>query len=124
MSPQLIHQRVRNRIAETLEWVLESWNTPPALGFNSLINYWNDWAGSPVVEDDFPAPVYTKEEVQCLRKVSEALDVFCNATPPSIEDEIDTLALPEWMDVVSTARQAHAEIMKRGRFSEEQELAL
>jgi hypothetical protein len=69
-------------------------------------------------------PVYTAAEGDRLRDVSLAVDALCKVTPTSIADDIAVLALPEWAVVVETARNAHAELMMRGRLSEEEEVQL
>lgn len=124
MTSQLVYQRIRNRIIEMLEWIIESENKVPTLGFDELINAWEDWVSSPLQKDAFPVPVYTAAENDRLREVSFALDALCNATPTSITDDVAVLALPEWVVVVETARNAHAELMMRGRLSEDEEVRL
>lgn len=122
MNPLILQQRIRNRIIENLERVLDSKTAPPALGFNELVNSWYDWTGDPLQADEFSLPVYTPEEDLALRAVNLAFDNFCKATPASIEDEDLTLALVEWVAVVSSSEKALAEIMKRGRLPEDVEI--
>jgi hypothetical protein len=124
MTSQLVYQRIRNRIIEMLEWILESEQKTPILGFNELINSWEDWVSSPLREDEFPMPVYTAGESHRLREVSSAVDTLCNATPPSITDDAAVLSLPEWALVVEAARNAYAELMKRWRLPEDKEVPL
>ena len=119
-----MYQRIRNRIIEMLEWIIESENQAPTLGFDELINSWEDWVSSPPQENAFPVPVYTAAESDRLRKVCLALDAFCNATPTSITADVAVLALPEWMTVVESARNAHAELMMREGLSEDEEVRL
>jgi hypothetical protein len=52
------------------------------------------------------------------------MDVFCDATPPSIENEVAVLGSRQWVAVVAAAKVAHAEMMKRGRMPEDEELPL
>jgi hypothetical protein len=119
-----VEQRTRNRIIETLEWFLECESTPPELGVNELINSWEDWAHSPLLEDQFPVPVYTQVEDKLLRQLSSAIDVFCDVTPQSIKDEAAAIARPEWAAVIAAARHAYPAMMQRGRLSEDEELLL
>jgi len=118
MMSSLIHQRIRNRIIEILEWILESEYKVPELGFNELINSWADWADILVNNPNFPL-TYTASEINSLMNVNLAIEAFCESTPPMVPDIPDILALPEWSQLVSSARLAHAELMKRGRFSED-----
>ena len=124
MTSQLVYQRIRNRIIEMLEWMIESESKVPAVGFDELTSLWEDWVMSPFQKDLYPVPVYTAEESECIRKVSHAVDALCNATPSSITADATVLTLPEWAVVVETARKAHAVLMKRGRLSEEEEVLL
>ena len=124
MTSQLVYQRIRNRIIEMLEWIIDSENRAPTVGFDELINSWEDWVSSPLQTDAFPPPVYTPAEGERLRDVSLAVDELCNATPTSITGDVAVLALPEWVAVVETARTAHGELMMRGRLSEDEEVRL
>jgi hypothetical protein len=119
-----VEQRIRNRVIETLEWFLECESTPPELGLNELINSWEDWAPSPLLEDQFPMPVYTQAEDKLLRQLSSAIDAFCDVTPQSIKDETAAIARPEWESVIAGARHAYLAMMQRGRLSEDEELLL
>jgi hypothetical protein len=107
-----------------LEWLLECESTPPELGLNELINFWEDWVSSPLQEDEFHISVYTEVEDNLLREVSSAVDAFCEVTPQSITDEVGAMALPEWIAVIAAARRAYIAMMKRGKFSENEELPL
>ena len=122
MTSQLIDQRVRNRIIEMLEWLVECESTPPDLGMNELINCWEDWVPIPAPTDFFSPPVFTSTENAQLHAVSQALDAFCIATPPSIQDGVKAISLPEWAAVISAAKVALNTMMQRGKMSEEKEL--
>lgn len=124
MTSQVVYQRIRNRIIEMLERIIESEKKAPTLGFDELINSWEDWVSSPPQKDEFPVPVYTAAESDRLREVSLAVDALCKATPTSITDDVGALVLPEWTVVVETARNTHAELMMRGRLSEEEGVRL
>jgi hypothetical protein len=118
VSKQIIEQRVRNRIIEMLEWLVECESTPPNLGMNELINCWEDWVPSPFEPDYFPPPVFTEAEQELIRQVSRAVDTFCCVTPKSITDERAALKLPQWAAIIMTARSALLVMAARGRMSE------
>lgn len=122
MTSQLTYQCLRNRIIESLEWFLESEFQIDEWGLNELINVWGDFVTNPPPADEFAQPVYTETEDRLLRKVDAAVDTFCDATPNNIEDEAAAIALPQWAALITAAREAHQEMMKRGRFSEDEEL--
>jgi hypothetical protein len=121
MTSQLIDQRVRNRIIEMLEWLIECESTPPQLGMDELINSWEDWVPIPVEQGYFPCPVFTSEEADLLCKVSSVIRTFCEITPKSIQDGAAAVALPQWVSVISAAKSALSVMCKRGRMSEDEE---
>lgn len=124
MTSQLVFQRIRNRVIETLDLLVECETTPPDLGMNELVNCWEDWVPSPLPENYFPEPVFAPEEERLIRDVSLTMDAFCDATPRTIQDDVATLRLPQWAAVVTTAKVARSTMMKRGRMPEEEELSL
>ena len=118
---RLIDQRIRNRIIEMLEWVIECEHTAPDLGLEELVNAWDDLVDSPFQPDRFPDPTYTDEERQSLRAVSAAMDAFCVATPQKIIDQDGALMLSEWKTLTSRAKDAYTCLMNRGRLPEDRE---
>jgi hypothetical protein len=56
MTSQLAWQRIRNRIIEMLEWIVDSECIPPELGMNELINSWADWVPGLPAADYFYQP--------------------------------------------------------------------
>jgi hypothetical protein len=113
MTSQLIYQRIRNRIIETLELLIEYENKfPKKIELNELVNLWEDWVNSPLKEDEFPMPVYTELENKLLREVCAAIENFCEITPQLITDEEQAMALSEWSSVIKAAQLAHTMMMK------------
>lgn len=119
MTSQLVYRRIRNRIIEMLEWLIECESTPLKFRLNELINFWEDWVSSPLQEDEFPMPVYTEVEDKLLREVNSTVNAFCEVTPQLITNEAEAVALPEWSAVIVAARLAHIAMIKRGKFSED-----
>ena len=124
MTSQLVYQRIRNRIIEMLEWIIECESTPPEGGMNELINSWEDWVPLPTIQGYFPSPVFTSNEDSLLSSVSDAIDKFCEVTPKSIEDDLKVLSLPQWTGVILAAKEALAVMQKRGMMSEEEVMNL
>ena len=124
MTTQLVYQRIRNRVIEMLEWLIESESTPPQLGMDELINSWEDWVPIPMPQGYFTSPVFTPVEIELLHSVSAAIDAFCEATPQSIEDEAAAIALPQWAAVIGAAKPALSAMSARGRMSQEEYLCL
>jgi probable rRNA maturation factor len=121
VTDQVVYQRIRNRVIEVLDWIIECETMPPNLGMGELINCWYDWVPGPLTTDYFPVFVSTEELL--LRNVSTAMDSFCDVTPKLITDELSVLSTPQWAAVVATAKIAFNEMMKRGRMSEDEEIA-
>ncbi len=118
MTDKLSYQRIRNRILEIVEWIVESEVTPPKLGFNSLINHWDDWTINSNQASDFPLPFFSENEGHLLVALGEAINAFCQATSKEIKNDEEALHSPEWKSVLTLARHTYEEMMKRGRFSE------
>lgn len=121
-SPRLIEQRLRNRLIEWLELVVESESSAPAYGMNELLNDWQDWNGGPISEVTFPRPTYTRAEVDTLPAVQSTWNLFCEATPDTIRDEAAAKLLPEWRNFVRAARDALNAFSVRGKLSEDKEV--
>ncbi|MDR2128957.1 MAG: hypothetical protein LBP52_07820 [Burkholderiaceae bacterium] len=121
-SPQIVDQRVRNRIIEMLEWLVECETTPPDCGMDELINGWEDWVPAPFEPGLYLPPVFTEAEQELICRVSRAVDVFCDATPKSITDARAAIQLPQWAAVIAAARSALLVMLERGRMPEENAL--
>jgi hypothetical protein len=122
VTSQNVYQRIRNRVIEMLDWLIEFEPMPSELGMNELVNSWEDWVPSPLPEQYFPEPVFASSEERLIRRVSIAIDSFCIATPQSIEDERAAIGLPQWAAVVEAATAAKIELLRRGEMSENEEL--
>lgn len=122
MTSQLVLQRIRNRIIETLEHIVAGEHKVPDYGFDELVNDWDDYARLELLNDEFASPVYTATEVDLIRGVTMAVDAMCSVTPQSISNDDATLALPEWKQVVATTQAALNEMLKRGKLSEDLEI--
>lgn len=120
IGDQLLHQRIRNRIIETLEWMIECETNP--LGMNELVNTWEDWVPAPIPAGYFPAPVFSEQEKVLLMRTSVAMQAFCDATPNGVPNTPETLQLSQWRAVTAAARQALQALMERGRMPEDREL--
>ena len=120
-SPQLIQQRLRNRLIEWLELVVASEKAAPAYGLDELLNDWEPWNSELNSTTNFPPPTYNEAEVSTLLDVDKAWGQFCDVTPNSIRDEFEVMQLPEWVGFISATRYALSVFRIRGKLSEERE---
>ncbi|MDR2239012.1 MAG: hypothetical protein LBE33_01035 [Zoogloeaceae bacterium] len=124
MTSNLIYQRIRNRVIEELESIVQAENMCPSYGVNELVNSWEDWVPIPMPKNYFSLPVFTAQENELLYQVGTAFNEFCKVTPKVIEDDAAAILLPQWLSVVSAARSALSVMRIRGKMSEEHELFL
>ena len=122
-TSRLIQQRIRNRLFEYAEWVVQAEHVPPDLGLNELLNHWEDWVRRPVKAGTFPAPVFAEPEAEALKALDAAWDRVCSATPASIRDERGAMSTPAWRDFVAAAKATARAFSVRGHLSEDVELA-
>jgi len=121
-SQLLVEQRIRNRIYEYLEGVVEYSRHPGAGDFNELINEWETWVDSPFLPRDFPPPAFSADEVTVLAITHEAWLAFADSTPQNIKDERATLSMPEWKAFVNACSAAIDVFQVRGRLREDAEI--
>lgn len=121
-SKILVEQRIRNRIFEYLEGVIEYEREPGVWDLNELVNEWEFNINAPFSANNFPPPVFTENERAALAKVNAAWLAFTNVTPRKIFDEKQALFLPEWLALLTACSVATKVFSERGRFSEEYEI--
>ena len=114
-SLELIDRRVRNRVIEWLEMLVDYESDPPPFDLNEALNQWEDWnpPGS-----TYPEPVYTSSEQQKLALVAQAWEGFCEATPSKISSDQEEMQKPEWNKLVAASQAALVELLKRGKLEE------
>jgi hypothetical protein len=122
-TTRLVEQRIRSRLIEYVEWVVEAEHDPPGLGLNEMLNQWEDWVRRPVEAGTFPEPVFTQIETDALTSLDNAWEGICDATPMTILDERASMSTPEWRAFVEAARAAALVFAHRGRLSEDVLLA-
>jgi hypothetical protein len=76
-SPQLIQQRIRNRIFEYFEGVEKYAKYHGAWDLNELVNEWETWVNDPFVPEDFPEPAFSVEEVAAMNIAHNAWLSLC-----------------------------------------------
>jgi hypothetical protein len=120
-SPQVVLQRVRNRIIEVLD-VLASLEEQQRFisGPNELINQWEDWVHGSL--DAYSAPVFSREEQGALRAFHTIWNAVADSTPNPLPNWDQTQRLPGWEVLRVEAERTLAVFMKRGRLSEDVEL--
>ena len=110
-DPQTIF-RIRERIIDVLEWIVDSRTKIPDCGFNGLVNLWDDWL-HPFRQTEFSQQGFSIEEIAGIRRVDELLEAFCLVMPQSIPDTQATLRKEEWVQVTVAAEQALSKLLKR-----------
>ncbi|HWG89057.1 MAG TPA: hypothetical protein VN679_14835 [Candidatus Acidoferrales bacterium] len=119
---QLVEQRIRNRLIEYVECVQEYQGvSEPRLGMNELLDQWEDFITRPVDESNFPAPVFTGDELSALNHLDAAWELLCSATPDHIpyDSDSDVFKLREWVNFVNYAGEALEVFHRRGKLSED-----
>jgi hypothetical protein len=91
-SKLLVMQRIRNRIFEYLEGVLEYESDPGAWDLNELVNEWEMWVEHTFQKNDFAPPAFTPSEADALALVHLAWLAFADATPNPIRNEMEALS--------------------------------
>lgn len=119
MTRQLVYQRIRNRIVELLEWLIECENEPPRCGMNELINSWEDWVPTPSPKGYFVDQGFTPMQNVLLVNVSAAIEDFCEATPEPIENDAAAITLPQWRLVIAAAKPTLSAMKASTKMSEE-----
>lgn len=115
IPPPVVEQRIRNRLIEWLEMLVNYQADPPPFDLNEVLNQWEDWNPPGFT---YSACVYTTAEIELLSRVGRCWDAFCSATPQSIIDESAALQRSEWAELVSASKSALAVLQRRGRLSE------
>lgn len=131
-SRQLVHQRIRNRYIEYFELasseaeLLDYQTKVPVNVFLELISQWEDWSprpGETPMRTWFPLTVYSEEEVVEILRFHSVWDAVSRSTLQGIDRVEEYFALPEWQLLKSAAVAALATFSKRGRLSEDEEIA-
>lgn len=115
----VVSQRIRNRLIEYLEMVVDYRSDPPPFDMNEVLNQWEDWVQQPLAADAWGPPTYMPEEVVCLMQVNTAWNSLCDATPQNIDDERTLLESAEWATFETAAGVALGRMRLRGRLAEE-----
>ena len=125
--PQLVLQRIRNRIIDSLQ-TLSSFDeqrryaqtVPICYVPYELINGWEDWVDAPRPEH-FTDPVFTGSERDAIERFHAAWDEAARALPKDYPPLEEVLGAPYWAKLRGAALKALAIFLKRGRLSEDVE---
>jgi len=127
-SPQLVLQRVRNRIIEYLA-LASSFDAQsqyqaiaPVDVPQEVINQWRDWV-QPGWAAAFTEPVFSQLERDALSAFDRAWAQVVTITPDPLPDLESLFQTPEWQRLRSAAADALAVFAVRGPLSEQQEIA-
>jgi hypothetical protein len=129
-SRRVVEQRVRNRIIEYLELASSfeaqqeyERDVPIEHVPYEVINQWEDWVHKDPREDRDLPDVYDGAEVEAMCQFHAAWDDAASAVPNNYPSLSEVQALPEWSRLRDTARSALSVFMRRGKMSEDHEVA-
>jgi len=129
-SRRVVEQRVRNRIIEYLEPAssLEAQqqyerDVPIAHVPYELINQWEDWVHKDPREDRDLSDVYDGAEVEAMCQFHAAWEDAASAVANNYPPLSEAQALTEWDRLREAARSALSVFMRRGKMSEDHEVA-
>ncbi|OWQ47889.1 hypothetical protein CDL60_04655 [Roseateles noduli] len=115
ITPERVERRIRNYVLDWLDMVVVIESVPPPFDLNEVLNQWDDYNPKECRALPYPAPAYTEEEADALKRVIDAVDRVVAATPQTIVDTAATLAMPEWTELDAAARRALAVMSVRGK---------
>jgi hypothetical protein len=125
VPPQVIQQRIRNRIIEylTLAASFDQQRTyqaaVPAISVpNEVVNQWEEWA-SEESRHRFGSPVFSADELAATAAFAMTWTKVVKATPRFLPSLAETQALPEWEQLRDAAQAARDVFKRRGRLSED-----
>lgn len=120
MDPQLLEQRIRNRLIEYVEWVRDyERESEPRLGMSELINQWEDFITRPICDANFPAPSFAVDEIEALKRLDNSWELLCSATPKHIGNDFEVFKMSEWAAFVACAVEAARVFHMRGKLPED-----
>jgi hypothetical protein len=127
VDPQVVLQRVRNRIIEVLELSADfeaqrayQRNVPFVSVPNEVINQWEDWYRHDT--SYLVPPVFTYAERDAVVAFDESWRRVAGSTPNPLPSLEETQRLPEWDQLRVSARQALQSFAERGRLNEEKRI--
>jgi hypothetical protein len=119
MDPLVLEQRIRNRLIEYVEWVVEyQAESEPRLGMGELLNQWEDFITRPICEANFPSPVFSADEIQSLKRLDDGWERLCSATPKHVIHDSEVFKMSEWEAFVACAAEAALTFHGRGKLPE------
>ena len=129
-SRRVVEQRVRNRIIEYLELASSfeaqqqyDRDVPIAHVPYELINQWEDWVHKDPREDRDLSDVYDGAEVEAMCQFHAAWEDAASAVANNYPPLSEAQALTEWDRLREAARSALSVFMRRGKMSEDHEVA-
>jgi hypothetical protein len=120
MDPQVLEQRIHNRLFEYVEWVRDyERQSEPRLGIDELLNQWEDFLTRPICEANYPAPAFTADEIEALKRLDNGWELLCSATPKHIANDSTVFKMSEWAAFVACAADAAKVFQMRGKLPED-----
>ena len=118
VSRRVVDQRLRNRIMEILDMLVDWETTIPSFGATGYFNWFFDFF--PDHPPPYPNPALTDPEREAIGAVHLMMDQACDATSDDVSEA--QLVASGWPQRIKpVAQDALALMMQRGRFSEDTE---
>jgi hypothetical protein len=129
-SRRVVEQRVRNRIIEYLELASSfeaqqdyERDVPIEHIPYEVISQWEDWVHKDPREDRDLSDVYDEAEVEAMCQFHAAWEDAASAVPDKYPPLSEVQALPEWDRLRHEAGSALSVFMRRGKMSDDHEVA-
>jgi hypothetical protein len=129
-SPQVVLQRIRNRVIEDLETVAsysEQRRYQEAVPFINVVTeiacMWADDHVPAGWQSWFLPPVFTPEEIQAVARCDRVLHTVVDALPRKTPQLSELIGTEPWEELHQVAADSLAVFQKRGRLPEDVECA-
>jgi hypothetical protein len=119
VPPMLVMQRIRNRIYEYVESVVEYTRNQGQSDLNEVINEWEMYVDDPFERGAFPGSAFVRAEVDAIAEVHAVWLAFADATPQSISDAARAMATLQWRTLVEACHRAALAFAARGKLPED-----
>jgi len=120
ISDRLLKQRLRNRIIEVIDMLVDSDDAIKKIGTDEILECWFD-----NVDDEklgfYDSPVFTQKETELVTELHQIIDESCELIPTTWKPS-DVASCGPWGKIVTKANVAFEVFKKRGCFDEEKEI--
>ena len=119
ISEKLVMQRIRNRIIEVLDMFADD-ESVSKIGSDEIIEFWYDFVDEEKFSG-FNKPVFSESEITSIRRFHNLLEKTYSNVPSSFSLE-SLMSNKYWCRLKELANNETEVFLKRGRFSEDEEI--